>query len=128
MEGPCPCGRTFVRMSRVAARTDDLIAIRGAKVLPSQIADLLAGVAGLERQFEIVLDRHDDQDVLELRVAVSEESALLDEMKALERLRRELLAKVEELLGFAARLTIVEKSTLEASGKQGVRVVDRRRP
>ena len=128
LEGPCPCGRTFVRMSRVAARTDDLIAIRGAKVLPSQIADLLAGVAGLERQFEIVLDRHDDQDVLELRVAVSEESALLDEMKALERLRRELLAKVEELLGFAARLTIVEKSTLEASGKQGVRVVDRRRP
>ena len=30
--GPCECGRTFVRMSRVAGRTDDMIMVQGAKI------------------------------------------------------------------------------------------------
>jgi phenylacetate-CoA ligase len=128
LTGVCPCGRTFVRMSRVAARTDDLIAIRGVKILPSQIADLLAGIAGLATQAELVVERHEDQDALELRVAVSDESSLLDELKALDALRGALRARVEDLLGFPPRVTFVERRTLDAGGRQRLRVVDRRQP
>jgi phenylacetate-CoA ligase len=127
LPGVCPCGRTFVRMSRVAARTDDLIAIRGVKILPSQIADLLAGIAGLGPQAELVLDRQEDQDMMELRVAVSDESSLLDDLKALDAVRSDLRARIEEMMGFVPRVMFVEKRTLEVAGRQRVRVVDRRR-
>ncbi len=38
---PCACGRTFVRMSKVMGRTDDMIKIRGITVFPSQIESVL---------------------------------------------------------------------------------------
>jgi phenylacetate-CoA ligase len=126
LAGSCACGRTFLRMSRVAGRTDDLIAVRGVKVLPSQFAEALAGLSGLAGRFEIVLDTEADQDVIELRVAVGEEGAMLDEVKSVERLRARIRQRLEDLLGFAPRITYVEKASLEAAGGKAVRVVDRR--
>jgi phenylacetate-CoA ligase len=43
---PCPCGRTFVRMSKVTGRTDDMIKIRGITVFPSQIESVLFEIEG----------------------------------------------------------------------------------
>lgn len=126
LEGPCPCGRTFQRMSRVAGRTDDLIAIRGVKVLPSQFAEALAGLAGLAGRVEIVLETEADQDVLEVRAAVGEEGTMLDEVKSVERLRGQIRQRLEDLLGFAPRITYVEKASLEVPEGKAVRVVDRR--
>jgi phenylacetate-CoA ligase len=126
LTGPCGCGRTFARMSRVAARTDDLITIRGAKLLPSQLAEALADVGGIERRLEVVLDTIADQDVLEMRVAMSQEGNLLDEVKTVERLRGQIGQRVEDLVGFAPKVTFVERATLETSGAKTVRVLDRR--
>jgi phenylacetate-CoA ligase len=127
LAGPCGCGRTFVRMSRVAGRTDDLLMIRGAKVLPSQFAEALGSLRGLSGRFEIVLDTEADQDVLEVKVAVGEEGSLLDEVKSVERLRGQIRQRLEDLLGFAPTVTYVERTTLEAGGGKSVRVVDRRK-
>ena len=46
--GPCPCGRTTMRMGKPLGRTDDMLIIRGVNVFPSQIeAELLqAGRSG----------------------------------------------------------------------------------
>ena len=44
--GACTCGRTFRRMERITGRTDDMLIIRGVNVFPSQIEQVLAGVAG----------------------------------------------------------------------------------
>src|SRR2546423_4594020 len=34
---PCSCGRTLVRMSRIAGRADDMLIIRGVNVFPTQV-------------------------------------------------------------------------------------------
>jgi phenylacetate-CoA ligase len=42
--GPCPCGRTSLRI-RCIGRTDDMLIVRGVNVFPSAIRDLVAGFA-----------------------------------------------------------------------------------
>ena len=38
---PCSCGRTLVRMSAPAGRTDDMLIVRGVNVYPSQVEAIL---------------------------------------------------------------------------------------
>ncbi len=44
LPGPCPCGRTFRRISRILGRTDDMLIIRGTNVFPSQIEAVILEV------------------------------------------------------------------------------------
>jgi len=44
--GTCECGRTFARMSRVSRRIDDMIIVRGVKIVPRQIEEILLRVEG----------------------------------------------------------------------------------
>ena len=46
IEEPCACGRSTRRMRRVSGRTDDLIFIKGQKVFPSQIEEILLEAEG----------------------------------------------------------------------------------
>ena len=39
--GPCPCGRTLAKISKVAGRKDDMLVIRGVNVYPSEIERVL---------------------------------------------------------------------------------------
>src|SRR6516165_4370289 len=40
---PCACGRTHVRIMRIAGRNDDMLIIRGVNVYPSQVEAVLVG-------------------------------------------------------------------------------------
>ena len=39
--GPCECGRTLVKMSKVAGRRDDMLVLRGVNVYPSEVERVL---------------------------------------------------------------------------------------
>ena len=49
MEETCPCGRTTLRMDRVAARTDDMVVVNGINMFPAQINDILKEATGMSR-------------------------------------------------------------------------------
>lgn len=77
---PCPCGRKFIRMSRVMGRTDDMLIIRGVNVFPSQIEAVLFDIEGTEPHYQIVVERTGALDDVTVLVEVSE-SIFFDEMK-----------------------------------------------
>src|SRR5439155_1083048 len=54
---PCRCGRTFVRMSRIMGRTDDMLIIRGVNVYPTQVEAALLRVAELSPHYQLVVTR-----------------------------------------------------------------------
>ncbi|MDQ6875311.1 MAG: phenylacetate--CoA ligase [Actinomycetota bacterium] len=54
--GPCRCGRTLVRMSKVLGRRDDMLVIRGVNVFPSEVEAVLLADGRLAPHYLIVLD------------------------------------------------------------------------
>jgi phenylacetate-coenzyme A ligase PaaK-like adenylate-forming protein len=71
IKGHCGCGRTTRLINRVSGRTDDMIIVDGNNIFPSQIEALLFEIEGVEPHFQIILNREEGLDVIELKVEVS---------------------------------------------------------
>ncbi|HUA28800.1 MAG TPA: phenylacetate--CoA ligase [Streptosporangiaceae bacterium] len=54
--GPCGCGRTLVRMSKVTGRRDDMLIVRGVNVYPSEVERVLLGHQELAPDYLLVVD------------------------------------------------------------------------
>lgn len=128
MERGCECGRTFVKMSRVHGRTDDMIIMHDAKFFPAQIHEIVIEERGVVPACKIILDRESELDTLEVCVAIAEDSANIDEIKTLEKMRAGLTQRIESVIGAPAKVTFVEERTLqaEARGKKQPIVMDKR--
>jgi len=112
---PCPCGRTFARMSRVKGRTDDMLIIRGVNVFPSEIERVLLGFEGLAPHYQLVVERADRLDELTVQVEGGVDAAPVRE-------------QLERALGLSARVEVVEPGSIPRSEGKALRVLDRRRP
>ena len=123
---PCACGRTFARMARVMRRTDDLILFRESGFFPSQIEDVLLEVEGASPHYQIILDRENGVDILEIKVEVSEDIPSLDEIRVLEMLRGNLVRRIKATLDVDAKVTFVEPRSLRDVTDAAQRVLDRR--
>jgi len=67
----CACGRTSARaLGGFAGRADDLLNVRGVTLFPSAVEDAVRRVAEVGEEFEVVVDRPRDLDVLTVRVEV----------------------------------------------------------
>lgn len=125
--GACACGRTTVRMSRIAGRTDDMIIVLGAKVFPSQIQEALLGILGVKPEYRIILDRKNDVDAIELLVAMSE-TAGFDDIRTLERLRKEIASRIQTDFDIEPKVTFVEAGSLrQKEGSKDKPVIDKRK-
>jgi phenylacetate-coenzyme A ligase PaaK-like adenylate-forming protein len=58
--GPCGCGRTLVRMSKVTGRVDDMVVVRGVNVYPSEVEAVLLARPGVAPHYLLVVDRRTD--------------------------------------------------------------------
>lgn len=123
---PCPCGRHFVRMSKVLGRSDDMLIIRGVNVFPSQIEEILMQIEGTEPHYLIVVDRKDYLDVLEVHVEVNEK-LFSDEMKKLHELEKRIKEEIQSNLGISAEVKLVEPKSLQRFEGKARRVIDRRK-
>jgi len=126
---PCPCGRTFARMSRVMARTDDMILFRGVGFFPSQIEQILCEYAGISNHYQIILGQEGEMDTLEIRIEVSDKIPSWDELRTLETLRTDMGRRIKTVLDVDAKVTFVEPKSLqgpvgdrrEVDGRPGAR-------
>lgn len=127
IDGACACGRTFRRISRISGRTDDLIFFAGIKVFPSEIEQMLLSVPGIAPHYQIVLDRDEGRETMELQVEVPGGGMAIDRLKDLEDVRNMIAAKMEQELGIPIKVLLVEPKTLShpATGKIR-RVIDKR--
>lgn len=122
---PCPCGRTSRRIGRIEGRSDDMLIIRGVNVFPSQIEHVLLSVAGIEPQYQLVVDRIGALDTLEVQVEVSKDFPF-DEVKQLENLSRQIRKELESSLGISVTVKLVEPESIVRSEGKAKRIIDKR--
>ena len=121
----CECGRTAARMSRVRARTDDMLIIRGVNVFPSQIEDVIFKIEGVRPHYLIVVERKHGLDDLEVRLEIAEE-VFSDIMADMVAFQKNVADRLQSVLGLRAKITLVEPGSLERSQGKSVRVLDKR--
>lgn len=121
----CPCGRTYTRMARVTGRSDDMLIIRGVNVFPSQIEQVLGQIEGTEPHYQLVIDRRDNLDVVDLEVEVND-NVFSDEVRGLEKLRDTVARELMSQLGVSIDVKLVEPKSIQRSEGKAKRVVDRR--
>jgi phenylacetate-CoA ligase len=122
---PCSCGRTTARHTKVYARTDDMIIVRGINVFPSQVEQALLEVEGVQPHFQIVLDRKGPLDEMIVQIEV-DPSFFPDAMRRLVEFERQVEDKLQEELGVRARVKLVEPKTVLRHTGKARRVLDRR--
>ncbi len=123
---PCSCGRAHMRLERMSGRTDDMLIIRGVNVFPSQIESLLMQIEGVEPHYQLVVDREENLDTLEVHVEVNEK-IFSDEIKVLQRLSRHIQAQIKEMLGITCSVRLVEPKSIKRSEGKAQRVIDNRK-
>jgi phenylacetate-CoA ligase len=126
---PCSCGRTLVRMARIRGRIDDMINLGDVKAFPSQVEEVLAATEGVEPHYELVVDRVDGMDTLEVRVEIAENMPEVDEVRAIEHLKERIARRLAASLGIPVKVSLAEPKSLARAGEGKLRrVVDRRQP
>jgi len=121
----CDCGRTLVRMRKTMGRSDDMLIIRGVNVFPSQIEEILFAIEGCEPHYQLVLEREEEMDVLEVHIEVTE-NIFFDEMKKQQAFVELVERKIHSCLGLKAAVKLVEPSILPRHEGKAVRVIDNR--
>lgn len=121
----CECGRTSARMRKVRKRTDDMLIIRGVNVFPSQVEDVLFTIEGVTPHYLIVVERKHNLDDIELRIEV-EDSVFSDIMADMVAFQKNVAERVQSVLGLRAKITLVERGTIERTAGKAKRVLDLR--
>jgi phenylacetate-CoA ligase len=121
----CTCGRTLVKMSRLHGRTDDMVIIRGVNVFPSQIESVLLGLGQTAPHYQMVIDRVNNMDTLEVQVEMSEE-LFSDEVRKLDIIESNISQALHTTLGLTAAVKLVEPQTIARSEGKAKRVIDKR--
>jgi len=121
----CSCGRTLVKMSRLMGRTDDMLIIRGVNVFPSQIETVIIN-CGFEANYQIVVDRVNYSDTLEVRVEMTP-GMFSDEVRSIEGIEKMASDKLRSMLGLTAKVTLVAPKSIARSEGKAIRIIDKRK-
>lgn len=123
---PCKCGRTTVRMENLSGRSDDMLIIRGVNVFPSQIEEVLLKIPEIGAHYEIVVDRKNYMDIMEISVELADES-LLDSYARLGDLEKKIKFNLRTVLGLDAMIKLVAPRCLKRFEGKARRVTDLRK-
>jgi len=121
----CSCGRTHVKMSKPMGRSDDMLIIRGVNVFPSQIETVLLQ-QGYPANYQIVVDRVNNSDTLEIMVEMQPEM-FSDSLAKIAAAEKSLVAALKSMLGIAAKVKLVAPKTIARSEGKAVRIIDNRK-
>ena len=126
IDEPCKCGRTHVCMTRIIGRSDDMLIIGGVNVFPSQIESALFTIKEIEPHYQIIVDRVNNLDKIEIQVEIKDE-LFSDEVKNLQNLKSQLEKNVSSAISVGVKIHFVSRGTIERSQGKAVRVIDKRR-
>lgn len=121
----CSCGRTLARMSRVRGRSDDMLIIRGVNVFPSQVEHVILSL-GMEPNYQIVVDRKHNLDIMEVQIEMSQEM-FSDSIRKVEEVEQKIKSSMLSVLGVSASVKLLEPRSIPRSEGKAVRVIDRRK-
>lgn len=122
---PCPCGRTFRRISRISGRCDEVVVIKGINIIPERIGDILEQIGGQRPVYQIVATREQHRDELEIWVEVTEQF-FYDKMREQRTLVDIMRQKIANFIGINPRIKLVERGSIERVDGVTKLFVDRR--
>ena len=121
----CSCGRTHVKMSKPMGRSDDMLIIKGVNVFPSQIEAVLLE-QGYQANYQIVVDRVNHSDTLEVMVEMTTEN-FSDSLAKIHEMEKKLVDALKAMLGIYAKVRLVAPKTIARSEGKAVRIIDKRK-
>ncbi len=124
--GPCECGRTHRRIERITGRTDDMMILKGVNIFPIQIEKKLMEIPGVGNNFLIILEREGFNDLMTVKVEVSQ-SFFAGDLRQLESLRRKIVEELKGDILITPRVDLVEPDSLPKSEGKAKRVIDNRK-
>jgi len=122
---PCTCGRIFARHSKVFARTDDMIIIRGVNVYPSMVEAVLLEIEKIEPHYQILLTKEGALDQMEIQIEV-EPSFFPDAVKELMGFQHHVEDRMRQELGIRPRVRLVEPKSIPRYTGKAKRLIDNR--
>lgn len=123
---PCICGRSHRRLQRMSGRSDDMLIIRGVNVFPSQIESVLMQVEGVEPHYQLIVDREENLDSLEVQVEVTDD-IFSDEVRVMQGLSDRIRHEIKSLLNITCKVRLVEPKSITRSEGKAKRVIDLRK-
>ncbi|MDH7478042.1 MAG: phenylacetate--CoA ligase [Candidatus Bathyarchaeota archaeon] len=125
----CSCGRTLTRMGRVYGRADDMIKVRGVKFWPKTVEHALLNVKGASENYEIVIERPEELDIMTLRLEPDRElfESVNGDLLQLQGLAKEIEEQVKSVVGVKANVELVPYGTLPRFVGKARRVKDLRK-
>ena len=121
----CECGRTNWRLAPIQGRTDDMLIIKGVNVFPSQIESVVLGFPQVSPNYQLIVRRKNMLDYLEVVVELID-GELLTSFSEVEKLQKEISAKLHSVLGLRANLRLAEPRSIERTTGKSKRVIDLR--
>lgn len=121
----CDCGRTHVRMKKTIGRSDDMLIIKGVNVFPSQIEEVIVAIDGCEPHYQLIVDRKNSVDSLEIHIEVTE-NIFFDEMKLQRAFIDTIQHKIHSLIGLGVTVKLVEPKSIPRFEGKASRVIDNR--
>ena len=118
--GPCGCGRTLARISRIKGRTDDMLVVRGVNVFPSEVESTLLSVPGLAPHYHLRLQRPGALDVL--IVEVEADGSGYDRRM----LEADVARRLDRALGLVCQVRVLDEREIPRSQGKALRVLDER--
>ena len=122
----CACGRTHLRMRKPSGRTDDMLIIRGVNVFPSQIEEVLLNIGGITPNYQIVVDRVNNTDTLDINVEMSD-NMFADDIKTIQATEKKIVDRLRSVLGLGAKVHLVNPKSITRSEGKAKRVIDNRK-
>lgn len=122
----CQCGRTTLRIEPFKGRSDDMLLIRGVNVFPTQIEEAIKDIDEIGPSYEIIVDRINHMDVLEVKVELMD-YRLLESYGELEKLEERIVGKIKNAIGLSVKVKILGPRSLERFEGKAKRVTDKRK-
>ena len=125
-DGPCPCGRTTRRMSRILGRTDDMLIVRGVNVFPSQIEAALMRIDSVAPHYMIEVSRPEAMDEITVHIEMKPEM-FSDSMIEMHEIKKQISTAIVQVTGLHMKIDLVSPNTLERFEGKSKRVIDHRK-
>lgn len=116
--GPCGCGRTSLRIERIACRNDDMLKVKGVNFYPKQVESLLMRHRAVGNNYLIEIDRVAGADQMRISVEMTDDNP--------GGLAEQLSKELYNLIGLHAEIVSLPLGGLPRTPGKAIRVKDRR--
>ncbi len=113
--GDCPCGRSFIRIDRILERTDGVVVVRGVKLFPARVKEILSPVCIPFSEWSLIVDNKDGLDSVSFHAVVTDKTPFFDEVSRMEKLKETIAATIKRELHLSVKVHLSESLAVKGA-------------